>query len=273
MNFYDITCEAACAANVAVRDREDLLRAIARQAMHAPAVQAIGEERVYQALLAREHDCSTGFGGGSAIPHARFEELSEFVFFIVTSRHPIDFEAIDKKRVTVFFVLLGPSSQVQEHLKTLAGISTVVARTNVLQELRLAGSSATLYESFLSKTRDKKAVAPRKNLKLLVMVVYDEDLLYRLMEYFMEEGIEGATVIDSVGMGHFISDIPLFASFIGFMNEDHNRSRTLLATLPADQVEQVVQGIEELTGDLDKTQGAMVMVLDLAYAKGSMRMM
>jgi len=273
MNFYEITCEAACAANIPARHREDLLRACARQAMHVPALQALGEDRVYEALLKREHQGSTGFGGGAAIPHARFEELEEFVLFMVTSRHPIDFDAVDHKRVSVFFVLIGPASQVKEHLKALAGVSTVVARTNVVNELRLAAGGAVMYETFLSKTRDEKPRSFQKKQKLLVVILYEDDLFYNLLEYFLEEGIDGATVIDSVGMGQFISNIPLFSSFVSFMNEDHNHSRTILVPVPEDQVELLVKGIEAITGDLDKTQGAMIMALDLALTRGSMKML
>ncbi len=273
MNFYEITCEAACAASIPARNREDIIAAFAKQAMHAPSLKFLGQDRIYNALLKREHEGSTGFGGGAAIPHARFEELSDFVLFIVTSRHPIDFEAIDKKRVSVFFVLIGPTSDVKEHLKALAGISTVISRSNITHELRLAGTGSVLYEVFLSKTKDKKPAALHQNRKLLVVVLYEDDRFYDLMEFFIEEGLEGATVIDSIGMGHYISNIPLFSSFVGFMNEDHNSSRTILTTLPGEQVEQVVQGIEDLTGDLDKTQGAMIMVLDLSFMKGSMKML
>lgn len=273
MNFYEITEEACCAAGVVARHREDVLRRIAQQALNSPALEPLGEERIYQALLKREHEGSTGFGGGAAIPHARFEELHHFVFFIVTTRHPIDFEAIDRKRVTVFLVLLGPAADVKEHVKALAGVSTILARSNVVHELRLAAGGSVLYETFLSKTKDEKPAAMRENQKLLVLVLYEEDLFYDLLEFFLEEGIDGATVLDSLGMGHYISNIPLFSSFVGFMNEDHNRSRTLLAPLPEDRVERVIRGIEDITGDLDKSQGAMIMILDLAFTKGSMKML
>ena len=273
MNFYEITCESACTANIPARHREDLLKAAAQKAMSAPALKALGEERLYKALLEREHQGSTGFGGGAAIPHARFDELEEFVLFIVTSRHPIDFEAVDHKKVSVFFILFGPSKAVKEHLKALAGISTIIARSNVIAELRLASGGSVLYETFLSKTKDEKPAKLHQKQKLLVVILYEEDRFYDLLEFFLEEGIDGATVIDSIGMGQYISNIPLFSSFVSFMNEDHNRSRTILATVPENQVEQVVSGIEDITGDLDKTQGAMIMVLDIGFTKGSMKMM
>ena len=92
-------------------------------------------------------------------------------------------------------------------------------------------------------------------------------------EFFIEEGIDGATVLESSGMGHYISNIPLFASFIGFMNEDKNRSRTIVAMVPENKVNDIIQGIERITGDLDKKEGAMVFTVDASFHKGSMRML
>jgi PTS system nitrogen regulatory IIA component len=241
--------------------------------MSSSILAPIGEERLYNALLEREHQGSTGFGGGAAIPHARFEELSDFVLFIVTSRRPLDYEAIDNKKVNVFFFLIGPADAVKEHVKALASIANIISRSNLLDALRNSENGSVLYETFLSKTRDEKPKKERTKQKLLIVVLYDEDLLYDLLEYFLQEGVDGATAIDSTGMGHYISNIPLFSSFVSFMNEDHNRSNTLLVPVPEDQVDTLITGVEEITGDLDKTQGAMMMVLDIAFSKGSMKMM
>jgi PTS system nitrogen regulatory IIA component len=100
-----------------------------------------------------------------------------------------------------------------------------------------------------------------------------EEMLYHILEFFLQEGVEGATILDSSGMGQYISDIPLFATFIGFMNEKKNRSRTILATIPADREDEIVKGIEKITGDLDKKQGAMLFTIDIGYWKGTMKMM
>ncbi len=57
------------------------------------------------------------------------------------------------------------------------------------------------------------------------------------------------------------------------MNEQKNRSNTILATIPADREDDIIKGIEAITGDLDKKQGAMLMTLDIAVWKGTMKMM
>ena len=83
---------------------------------------------------------------------------------------------------------------------------------------------------------------------------------------------EGATILDSAGMGRYISNVPLFADFIGFMRENKHQSKTILTLVPQEHTQELIQRIEEVSGDLDKKQGAMIMVLDVSYLKGSMKM-
>ena len=68
-------------------------------------------------------------------------------------------------------------------------------------------------------------------------------------------------------------NVPIFAHFISFMKEDKNRSKTIMVMLPEDKIDTLVRGIEEITGDLDKKEGAMVFTLDVDFYKGSMEMM
>lgn len=273
MNFYAITFEQACAANLPAVTRDDLLMGIARQAAKAPALRRLSEDEIYRGLREREEQGSTGFGRGIAIPHARFDRADDFVLFVVTSRRGVPFNALDKKRVKVFIVLIGPSDKVREHLQILAGISNILTHTPVQRELLQAVSRSALYETFLRRTREKKPVEKTENQKLLIVVLYEDRFFYDLLEFYLEEGIDGATVLESSGMGQYISNIPLFASFIGFMNEDKNRSRTILALVPESRLSLLIQGIERITGDLDKKQGAMILALDVALAKGTMKMM
>ena len=273
MNFYDILNEDACLPQIEGKTREEALHSLTQQAAKDPRMQGLSAETLYQALLEREKQGSTGVGGGLAIPHARFDELDHFVLFIATSRKGVEFDAIDKKKVKVFFLLFGPKDAVREHLKILASVSTTASHGNVCRQLENSITPNAMFEAFMSRTHQDEAHQGREAMKLMTLVLYEEKYLYDILEFFIEEGIEGATILESTGMGQYISNIPLFASFIGFMNEDHVRSNTLLATIPESKVERLVQGIEDITGDLDKTQGAMIMIMDIAFTKGSMKMM
>jgi len=57
------------------------------------------------------------------------------------------------------------------------------------------------------------------------------------------------------------------------MNEQKNRSNTILATISADREGEIIQGIKAITGDLDRNQGAMLITPDIGVWKGTMKMM
>ena len=48
-------------------------------------------------------------------------------------------------------------------------------------------------------------------MKLLFVVLNSADKLEEVLEGLIEVGVTGATVVDSVGMGHIIEAVPLFA--------------------------------------------------------------
>ena len=48
-------------------------------------------------------------------------------------------------------------------------------------------------------------------MKLLFIVLNSTDQLEEVLEGLIEVGVTGATVVDSVGMGHILEEVPLFA--------------------------------------------------------------
>jgi len=272
MELLSIVKKDGCRINISEKSKDAVIRRLAEIA--ASIDTTVKTETIYTKLMERERQGSTGFGNGIAIPHTRIAGMKEFVLFIATSRSGVDFDSIDKKKAQVFFTLIGPEEQVNEHLKLLAGISRVLANPHVKKELLQAETPEVLAESFLRNVRNlEKGAVARKKMKALFVVLYIEDFFYNILEFFIEEGIEGATVFESSGMGEYISNIPLFASFIGFMNENKNQSKTIMALVPDERLGHLIEGIEAITGDLDKKEGAMIFAIDVAFQKGTMRMM
>jgi PTS system nitrogen regulatory IIA component len=274
MDLISILDRNACVLNIPERNKENVLQRISEIASQTDALKNVPADTIFQKLSEREQQGSTGIGNGIAIPHTRMQGIDRFVLFIVTSQRGIDFAAIDHKKVHTFFVLIGPEDKVNEHLKILAAISHVLTSSNAKKEIRSAITTTALYEAFLRNVRiaesDKQQA---QKMKALFVILYIDDFFYDILEFFIQEGIEGATVLESSGMGQYISNIPLFASFIGFMNEDKNRSRTIVAMIPEDRLTDIIEGIEEITGNLDKKEGAMIFALDVCFSRGTMKMM
>ncbi|ORC35138.1 hypothetical protein B4O97_10430 [Marispirochaeta aestuarii] len=275
MELYQLTEKKCCKLGLKGRTKEEVLRKLAELAHKSEKLKTLSQDDVFEALQKREEQGSTAFGGEIAIPHARLDEMDEFLVFFAVAPKGVEFDSLDKKKVKLIFVILGPSSAVNEHLQILAAISRIAGIPAIRNEILRAPTETAMYEAFIRHSRAAAAEQSGKaqKMKLLILNLYLEDFFYNVLEFFIEEGIEGATIIESFGMGQFISNIPLFADFIGFMKADRNRSRTIMALVPEDKINEVLEGIEGITGDMEKKQGAMVMVLDLAFHKGNMKMM
>ncbi len=274
MNFSDKLDRNLLQIDFSSRNKQDTLRKIAALAVRSPLLREVGEECLFQQLADREAAVSTGVGNGVAIPHARIQGLSDFVIFTLIAPRGIDFEALDNRKVQIFFVVFAPADQITEQLKVLATISRMLSQTNIRRELIQAKNTDTVFEVIARTVDDGSSSSQEKDeqRKLLFVILYYEDDLQAVLEYLIDQGIEGATVIESKGMGALVSRMPLFAGFLNFMREDRNASSTILTLIPARHEKLIVQGIETITGDLDKKQGAMLMTLDVSCYKGTMDM-
>ncbi len=269
--FFSADCSAV---GFNPNSKKDAIKGLAELAGRHIKLKDIPVSTIYQKLMDRENQGTTGFGDEIAIPHARIEGLDQFIILIAVSNKGVDFASLDKKKVKVFFVILGPAEQVDVHVQILAYISGLLRKTGIKKELISSNTVQALKESLfrntsLSSGKKKKM----RKMKLMYVILYIEEFLYDILEYFLEEGIDGATVFDSFGMGEYISNIPIFANFIGFMNENKNQSKTIIALIPDEKINRIVSGIEEITGNLDKKQGAMIFTVNIDFFKGTMRMM
>ncbi len=264
-----------CAVGLTARDKDQALWKLAELSIRSKALEGVDSETIYHALAERERQGSTAFGKEVALPHARIPGMDDFVMFVAVFPRGVHFDAVDKKKVRVVFVILGPAERVQDHLRILAGISRIIAHTNARQELARTRSHEALVEviqRYIGQSETAPST-PTRQMKLLLVTVYVEQYMYDILELLLEFGVEGASILESSGMGRYISNVPLFAEFIGFMNESKNASQTILALVPERHVPAIVERIEQITGDLDKREGAIVLALDLSYYKGTMKMM
>jgi PTS system nitrogen regulatory IIA component len=274
MNTQEILDKRSCRVDVHAKTKEEMILRLAELAVSADAASGIAVETISTALAEREKQGSTAFGNEIAIPHARIPGMDRFLLYIVSAPRGVEFEALDRKKVKLFFVILSPPEAVTDHLKILAAVSRALSHTDLKRELLAARTETALYEAFYRNTQEDRAVAGVTRVMKLVMInLYIEEYLYRILELFIEEGVDGATIVESAGMSHYISNVPLFADFIGFMNESKHHSKAILAMVPEEHVDDLINGIEEITGNLDKKQGAMILVLDIAAYRGSMKML
>jgi len=120
-------------------------RSLLQQLANA-AGQRLGVEpaAILASLNEREQLGSTGFGQGVAIPHGKIEDLGRIYGLFARLSEPIDYKAIDGRRVDLVFLLLSPPDAGADHLKALAAVSRVTRHAPTLEKMRGARSRDAL---------------------------------------------------------------------------------------------------------------------------------
>jgi len=144
MNISEFLASSNVETDVAAADKQKLLQALARK---AGSVVDILPDHILAELRKREELGSTGVGGGVALPHARFHQVSRPVGMLLRLRKPIEFDAVDGKPVDIVFLLLLPESPVGEQLGALAAIARVLRKPEAAAALRKARDSREMYRA------------------------------------------------------------------------------------------------------------------------------
>jgi nitrogen regulatory protein P-II 1 len=91
-------------------------------------------------------------------------------------------------------------------------------------------------------------------MKLLFIVLNTAEKLEEVLEGLLEAGVGGATVVDSVGMGHIMEDVPLFAGMRNLFHAARPTNHVIFSVVPDSQAVEVM--------------GVMEKILDCAHGSG-----
>lgn len=133
MNIADIMTEKNIFIGIKSNSKREFLQELSS---HAAEQTGLDERTIFDNLLERENLGSTGFGGGTALPHGRFEGLNRVYAFLAKPAAPLDFDAIDGKPVDLVFALLSPEGNGADHLTALAKLSRILKDEALCQKLR-----------------------------------------------------------------------------------------------------------------------------------------
>lgn len=137
-------------AQMRVGNKKALLEELAR--ISAPLAK-LERTVVLAALKERERIGCTGIGQGVALPHARFSGLHRPVALFARLASPIEYEAIDARRVDLIYLILAPEIASDEHLKALACAARLLRDPTARHELRHAADETAIRAVLAGKTR------------------------------------------------------------------------------------------------------------------------
>jgi nitrogen regulatory protein PII len=106
--------------------------------------------------------------------------------------------------------------------------------------------------------------------KLLFVILNKPERLQDLMVIFVELGLKGATVFDSVGMGKILTqDVPLFAELRGFLTGARQQNKTIMILLPEEMIPLVVEAFEEAVGPLSEPGNGVIFAVPVEQIYGA----
>ena len=136
MQLSDFLDKKTIAPTLVARTKEEVLDVLV--SFLEKTGQVTDREEFLRVIKEREQLGSTGIGYNIAIPHARSKAIKSLVGALGISREGMDFDALDKEPVHLFFLLGAPQNVSGEYLKALAIISRFLRRKKVRQDLMKA---------------------------------------------------------------------------------------------------------------------------------------
>lgn len=94
---------------------------------------------------------------------------------------------------------------------------------------------------------------------VLFIVLNEVDCLDDVLSGFVKEGISGATIVDSQGMGSAIvnndnTNVPLFSALRLLLSDSHPYSKTIFTVLESEtMVEKAVEVVQEVVEDISSS--------------------
>lgn len=110
-------------------------------------------------------------------------------------------------------------------------------------------------------------------MKLLVLVLNKEELLEDILMAYVEAGISGATILDSEGMGRFLTyEVPLFAAFKDFMKGNKPYNKTIFSVVRNEEnIPKLEKLLDKICGGLDEPGTGILFTIPIDYARGLVR--
>ena len=107
---------------------------------------------------------------------------------------------------------------------------------------------------------------------LLVFICNNPEKLEETLEGFLEVGVTGATIIDSLGMGHILAtDVPIFAGFQSLFSAASAYNKTVFSVIEENsKVDDALDMIEEICGKLGDPGVGIAFTISLDKVRGLM---
>lgn len=125
VSFAQLVDSAALVPELAATAKDEALGELLGAAQKVGAWKPKATKVLHQRLRDREQVGSTGLGNGVAVPHVKADEVEKPILVLARKKAGLDWQAIDGRPVSVFFLLATPLATPEAHLQCLRWIATL----------------------------------------------------------------------------------------------------------------------------------------------------
>ncbi|MGD9201477.1 MAG: P-II family nitrogen regulator [Chitinispirillia bacterium] len=106
-------------------------------------------------------------------------------------------------------------------------------------------------------------------MKLVVIFLNRIEFLEDLLSAFLEIGVSGATVIDSMGMGRIVShNIPIFAGLQESFAGSSPRNKMIFSVVKSEMVPIIADVVQDICGRFDEPDSGIIISLPVESVYG-----
>lgn len=268
MSLFEHLKEECVQVGTEAKDKDAILKDIAKLAKQSSLLDNISEEHLYKSLKEREEIGSTGFDGGVAIPHCRLPEVNDFVVGLISVPSGIDFDSLDKKPANLIFFIIAPEADRQTHIRLLAAISRTLSLRGVKDELLKKLNAIELRESFLRHASDTTVAKQKNEEKCLFHIAIQDPDKFDIILETLSSLSASMTVIEGKDAGNYLNALPLFSSF--WNDKDKGFHRLIVGTLNKKLVNELIRNLELQIEDFEANSGVSVCIQDVLLTYGSL---
>lgn len=149
MRIGDVLRESCVIDSLKGKTKKEILYELVGELKKAELIDDV--DKIVDTVLEREKLGSTGIGDGVAIPHGKLKGINNFLCVFGRSLTGVDFDAVDRKPVHIFFLLLAPQDAVSLHLKMLSRISKILRDPLFRKRLLELGSGKEIYKDIIDE--------------------------------------------------------------------------------------------------------------------------
>lgn len=147
MRLSEILGEDNVISDLKARDKKTVLEELAQTIVDQEP--DLDKSSLVKVLLDRERLGSTGIGDGVAIPHGKYNGLSQPMVSFGRSHKGLDFESMDGQPAFLFFLLVAPENSTSIHLKALARIAKILKSSSFRKALMEVPTKEELYQTII----------------------------------------------------------------------------------------------------------------------------